>query len=101
MRRLLVSKKLGWKELPFGDSIKAGTAEQFETGDWRSLKPIWYADRCIHCMRCWINCPDSSIEVKDGKMTGIDLKHCKGCGICAFECPVKKPGKAITMEAER
>ena len=31
-------------------------------------------------------CPDSSILVQDGKMTGIDYDHCKGCGICVHEC---------------
>jgi pyruvate ferredoxin oxidoreductase delta subunit len=36
--------------------------------------------------------------LKDGKMVGIDLEHCKGCGICAAECPVK--GKAIHMKPE-
>jgi len=29
-----------------------------------------------------------TIKVKDGKIVGIDLNHCKGCGICAHECPV-------------
>lgn len=93
-------RKLGWKELPEGDVLEAGTAEKFETGDWRSERPIWHPERCIHCLFCWISCPDTSILVKDGKMTGIDYKHCKGCGICARECPVK-PEKAITMEPER
>ncbi|MEK7679190.1 MAG: 4Fe-4S binding protein [Deltaproteobacteria bacterium] len=31
-------------------------------------------------------------------MKGFDLEHCKGCGICAVECPDKV--KAITMEEE-
>jgi Pyruvate/2-oxoacid:ferredoxin oxidoreductase delta subunit len=33
----------------------------------------------------------------DGKMTGIDLDYCKGCGICANECMKK----AISMEIEK
>jgi pyruvate ferredoxin oxidoreductase delta subunit len=33
----------------------------------------------------------------DGKLTGIDYSHCKGCGICAEECPVK----AIKMVDEK
>jgi len=47
-------------------------------------------------MICWIYCPDSSILVEDGKMIGFDYKHCKGCGICAAECPTK----AIEMRDE-
>ncbi len=92
-------KKLSHKELPIGDILEAGTAAKFKTGDWRSLKPVWYPEKCIQCMFCWISCPDSAIIVKDGKMTGINLDYCKGCGICSSECPVK--GKAILMEKEK
>jgi len=43
-------------------------------------------------------CPDSAIIIEDGKMIGFDMEHCKGCGICAVECPDKV--KAIKMEEE-
>ncbi|MBN1384894.1 MAG: 4Fe-4S binding protein [Elusimicrobia bacterium] len=92
-------KKLGWKELPEGDILEAGTAEKFKTGDWRNLRPVYHPEKCIHCFICWINCPDSSIITKDGKVVGIDYEHCKGCGICAKECPPK--ASAITMEEEK
>jgi len=93
-------KKPGWKELPFGDVLEAGTAEKFETGDWRSERPIFHKEKCIDCKFCWIYCPDMSILLdENNKVSGIDYKHCKGCGICSFECPVK-PEKAITMEKE-
>jgi pyruvate ferredoxin oxidoreductase delta subunit len=90
-----------WKELPKGDILEAGTAEQFETGDWRSKRPVWKPEICIQCLQCWIHCPDSAINVDkaDSKMTGFNYKHCKGCGICAQICPVK-PNKAIVMENE-
>ena len=49
-------------------------------------------------MMCWVVCPDSSIEVEDGKMTGIDLEHCKGCGVCTHEC--KFDALSLVSEAE-
>jgi pyruvate ferredoxin oxidoreductase delta subunit len=92
-------KKLSYKELPIGDILEAGTAKKFKTGDWRVERPVWDAKKCINCMFCWISCPDSAIMVKEGKVVGIDLEHCKGCGICAKECPVKV--QAIKMEKEK
>jgi pyruvate ferredoxin oxidoreductase delta subunit len=93
-------KRPGWKNLPDGGLIpEAGTAVIYETGDWRSQnKPKWDSSKCINCMVCWMFCPDMSILVKDGKITGFDYKHCKGCGICAKVCPDKV--KAITMVSE-
>lgn len=94
-----MSKLLTWKEVPKGGWLEnPGNAVDYETGDWRSIKPIWIADNCIHCLRCWVFCPDASIMTKDGKMIGIDYKHCKGCGICANECPAKP--KALEMVNE-
>ena len=94
-------KDPGWKELPIGGTIlKGGTAKEYKTGDWRSSRPVWDKNKCINCLRCWVYCPDSAIKLKDGKVVGIDLEHCKGCGICCSECPVK-PEKAIKMESER
>ncbi|MBK5211549.1 MAG: 4Fe-4S binding protein [Coriobacteriia bacterium] len=66
--------------------LEAGNAQFYATGGWRSIRPVWDAEACKDCMLCWINCPDSSIEVADGKMTGINYDHCKGCGVCVKEC---------------
>ncbi len=94
-----MSRLLTWKEMPIGGMIvEAGNSHQYKTGGWRTYKPVHVRDRCISCFRCWILCPDSAIIVKDGKVTGIDYKHCKGCGICASECPDKI--KAIEMVQE-
>ncbi len=93
-------KKLpGWKDLAIGGVIlKAGSSAEKKTAGWRTYRPIRDNEKCIHCLRCWIFCPDSAIKVKDGKVAGIDYDHCKGCGICAQECPKKV--KAITMKLE-
>ncbi|MFC1671955.1 4Fe-4S dicluster domain-containing protein [Planctomycetota bacterium] len=89
----------GWKEIPIGGLIvEAGNSDTYETGSWRAYKPIHDKEKCTNCLRCWVFCPDSSIMVEDSNVTGIDYKHCKGCGICAHECPDKI--KAITMVQE-
>ena len=89
-------KLKGWKEIPIGGVItEAGNSDNYETGSWRAYKPILDTEKCINCLKCWIICPDSSIIVEDGKVVGINYKHCKGCGLCAQGCPDKV--KAIKM----
>lgn len=75
-----------------------GNSASYETGSWRTERPIFYPERCTNCLICWISCPDSSILVEDGKVVGIDTAHCKGCGICSVECPTKPDRHAILME---
>lgn len=88
-----------WHELEIGCVIpKGGTSEEFKTGDWRSERPVFHNDKCVQCLICWIYCPDSAIKIENGKVVGIDYDFCKGCGICAYECPPK--AGAITMERE-
>ncbi len=86
-----MSELKGWKEIPIGGMIlEAGNAEAYETGDWRAFRPVFGEAECINCFQCWLNCPDSSIlvDTENEEMVGFDLKHCKGCGICASVCPV-------------
>jgi pyruvate ferredoxin oxidoreductase delta subunit len=93
-------------ELPAAGIIdQPGNAHDYKTGDWRTFVPRFIEENCIHCLFCWIWCPDSAIEVdlsdQQPKVVGIDLDHCKGCGICALECPpAKKDKSAIVMERE-
>ena len=92
-------KMLSWQEVPPGSIIpEPGNAVEYETGSWRTYRPIFHEDRCTQCLLCWIYCPDSAVEIVEGKVVGFNLVHCKGCGICANECPPKC--NAINMELE-
>ncbi|KGM99714.1 MULTISPECIES: 4Fe-4S binding protein [Clostridium] len=86
-KKMNVTSESKWNEIPIGGQIvDAGNSEEFKTGDWRAMKPVWHEDKCKNCMFCWAVCPDMSIIVKDGKVTGIDYDHCKGCGVCTKQC---------------
>ncbi len=78
-----------------------GVGEAGETGHWRTTRPVVDADRCLAaqtgqrcCFICWLFCPE--MVIKQGSPVEIDLTYCKGCGICARECP----RGAITMIPE-
>jgi len=77
-----------WKKYPGGAVIKdSGNSKQFKTGGWRTFRPVRDEEKCSQCLICYVFCPDSSITTGNDKITGIDLDFCKGCGICAEECP--------------
>jgi NADPH-dependent glutamate synthase beta subunit-like oxidoreductase/Pyruvate/2-oxoacid:ferredoxin oxidoreductase delta subunit len=43
---------------------------------------------CKLCYNCFIFCPDGSVNFDENKPpVDINLDYCKGCGICAQECP--------------
>jgi len=89
-------EKLGWKSLPIGGLLlEAGSSMKYKTGDWRASRPVVDSNKCTNCLICWIYCPDAAIN-RGEKVVEINYDFCKGCGICAAECPVK----AITMEEE-
>ncbi|MBR6443917.1 MAG: 4Fe-4S binding protein [Firmicutes bacterium] len=77
-----------WQEVTTGAEIyEPATSLLVNTGEWRTMRPVFLKDKCKQCMLCVPFCPDSSIPVKDGKREDFDLMHCKGCGICAKVCP--------------
>ena len=49
---------------PGGIIYDAGNARNFKTGDWRSMCPVWYEEKCTQCGLCFPVCPDDSIPVE-------------------------------------
>ncbi len=75
--------------------------EAGKTGTWRSYRPVIDHEICTpskskkpSCFLCWLYCPEG--VVKRSIPVVIDYDYCKGCGICAEECP----SKAIKMVEE-
>ncbi len=52
---------------------------------------------CNFCDNCRVFCPDVAVSRKNGAYE-INLEFCKGCGICAQECP---RGVIALIEEER
>lgn len=66
-----------------------GSTKVYKTGEWRTYKPEIDQVKCIKCSKCWLSCPDAAIyRDKEGKYL-VNYDYCKGCLICAKECPVK------------
>ncbi len=53
---------------------------------------------CFECDNCYGVCPDNAvIKLGPGKRFEFNYDYCKGCGLCAHECPCG----AIRMEPEQ
>jgi 2-oxoacid:acceptor oxidoreductase delta subunit (pyruvate/2-ketoisovalerate family) len=64
-------------------------------GDWRIFTPKINYERCTRCWLCIVYCPEAALSKDEGGPM-LDGRFCKGCGICADECPAK----AIEMVRE-
>ncbi len=89
--------ELTWKDIEVGLIVtEPGNARQYQTGYWRSQKPIYDFDRCIKCGICQMYCPEGCIGQNPEGYFEADMFYCKGCGICVGECWTK----VITMVEE-
>jgi pyruvate ferredoxin oxidoreductase delta subunit len=76
--------------------LNPGSTKNYKTGEWRTFKPEIDQSKCIKCAKCWMSCPDAAVyKDKEGKFN-VNYDYCKGCLICAKECPVK----AISYKVE-
>lgn len=92
------------------DRIEPDKLEPFERVNnfeevWKGFKEkdlILECERCFSCGvcnacdNCWVFCPDVSI-IRNGEEYSVNYDYCKGCGVCARECP----RSVIDMEEER
>ena len=79
-------------EKSWGGGMKFITTK---TGSWRVQRPIVNVEKCCQCGWCYLYCPSGCMEDK-GTYFAPNLDYCKGCGVCAKECPVN----AIVMVSE-
>lgn len=78
-----ITERTGFEE------IEGGIRRQQVTGEGRRC---FSCGNCLLCDNCWTLCPDVAVlkteEVAaDGSHYVFDYDYCKGCGICANECP--------------
>jgi NADPH-dependent glutamate synthase beta subunit-like oxidoreductase len=79
------------------DEVVAGLDEQTALFEARRCLSC---GSCMACDNCYGMCPDNAVVKLDPSGSyayEIDLDHCKGCGICAQECPAG----AIRMDPEQ
>ena len=98
-RQLKTAKK--WlpdvKDMPIGAAsiplktdaglVGPGSFVESKTGSWKVFRPEYDKEKCTMCNFCWFYCPEGCIYRKEDRMD-FDMTYCKGCGICANECPV-------------
>jgi len=104
-----MSPKLSMEKLSVGCVAMPGGSLVYKTGAWRSMRPVFKHAACIGCRACELVCPEgcvfenpqekhvlvSSKEKSPGEKKreianrDFDPDYCKGCGMCANECPVK------------
>ncbi|MBW3011240.1 4Fe-4S binding protein [Candidatus Woesearchaeota archaeon] len=67
----------------------AGNSRNYFTGTWKTTRPVTDYDKCIHCLKCIVYCPENCIKARNDKKAHTEFQYCKGCGLCAQVCPVK------------
>jgi formate dehydrogenase beta subunit len=63
-----------------------------ETGVRHEARRCLSCGNCLACDNCWTLCPDQAVLktrdiAADGSHYVFDYDYCKGCGLCAHECP--------------
>jgi 2-oxoacid:acceptor oxidoreductase delta subunit (pyruvate/2-ketoisovalerate family) len=88
---------------PVLDAVRRQTSFDEVQGGLDESNALFEARRCLscgncfECDNCYGMCPDNAvIKLGPGRRFEFNYDYCKGCGICAAECPCG----AIVMEPE-
>jgi 2-oxoacid:acceptor oxidoreductase gamma subunit (pyruvate/2-ketoisovalerate family) len=74
-RRLAASERItGFTEVNLGLAATDESKRCFSCGN------------CTHCDTCLTYCPEGIIDRAETDYS-VNLDYCKGCGVCAWECP--------------
>jgi pyruvate ferredoxin oxidoreductase delta subunit len=86
-------------KLTIGCVAGPGGSLAYHTGAWRTMRPVFKHVACIGCRGCEIVCPEGCVTGDPKKKHfDFDPDYCKGCGMCANECP--KDDIDMIMEAK-
>ncbi len=88
-----------YQELPVGGVLVEGKTEagligpgsfiENKVSGWATFRPVRDREKCTMCLLCWFFCPEGTIvRISDRGDLMTNYDYCKGCGICANECPV-------------
>ncbi len=88
-----------YRELPAGGSLVEGKTDagligpgsfiENKVSGWATFRPVRDREKCTMCLLCWFYCPEGTIvRISDRGDLMTNYDYCKGCGVCANECPV-------------
>ncbi len=88
-----------YQELPVGGALVEGKTDagligpgsfiENKVSGWATFRPVRDRDKCTMCLLCWFYCPEGTIvRISDRGDLMTNYDYCKGCGVCANECPV-------------
>ena len=95
-----MNKLLSIEKLSIGCVAPPGESLANKTGAWRTQRPVFKQKDCTGCRACEMVCPEGCVfenptekhlvekTKREVANRDFDPDYCKGCGMCANECPV-------------